>query len=88
MMSLPKIQQLCILCQACCKYVSVDFPPETEELVKVRGVKDNTIELPCQHLCKDGCKIYGTGKRAEACRVQKPDLSDPICIKGINEIMK
>ena len=88
MMSLPRVQQLCILCQACCKYVTVDFPPEFEELVRVRGVEENIIEMPCQHLCENGCKIYGTGERAEMCRTMKPDLSDPICIKGINKIMK
>jgi hypothetical protein len=91
-MSFPKSQQLCILCQACCKYITVRADGEFKELAEVRGIsiKDGEalLHMPCQYLTEEGCSIYGTGKRAALCRAMKADLKNDICYKGIQEIMK
>ena len=90
-MNLPKVQQLCILCGYCCKIIRVDPSPEFDELVKVRGTNTEPngsvlVEMPCQHLTDRGCGIYE--QRPQMCKDRKVNLSNHICYKGIQEIIK
>jgi Fe-S-cluster containining protein len=80
---LTKKQQLCLSCLKCCSKVGVYTDPTIYELsekdvinfYEARGAtvsRDGDhlfvmFDLPCPHLTKAGCNIYG--KRPKICRI-------------------
>jgi hypothetical protein len=73
-------QKKCTACKWCCTHHQIPILPDKNslELYWLRG--DDLVYLiherqwhivinqKCQYLGKDGCTIYGTGKRGQLCR--------------------
>ncbi len=86
-------QQICILCQKCCHHLAFPVMDATYlKFYKTRG--ENTvfseltqtysilIERSCQHITKQGCKIYDS--RPLACRGY--DCQYDSRMRGISEL--
>jgi Fe-S-cluster containining protein len=73
----PELQQICIECQECCKWMTFILVKPSQQLLHIYRVRDCKIKVingnthimvksVCPHLTQEGCDIYD--KRPQICR--------------------